>query len=428
MKLSPSSRVFASAAVPFVVAAILGACATDNGDSVHGPQFGPPPERPESGGGEGGPSVEGGPSDGGGGADADADGAQVVTCTSGTVVVLAGNDTTLSGAAQSKGGAWSGAAIAGGAAKSLPAVVALGSGFVGLTRGPADALQSVSFATSWSGVTAVGSITTIGSPALAAVGTKGHGVYLSGAVPTAGDINKFFRVETTGTVFTTTGDPVMPTAGTQSFGPSAGTLAAAGTDLAFAQAGGDEGLYVQKRDTGWSAAAPIMGAGTFNTVPPALLAVDGKLDLVLLYADNTTNHVIGYATRDGTTKAWNDAAVTQGTARTGEQLSVARISQSVVLVTFRGNNARPYFMTGTLPSAASGGAAAIGWSVPAPLLADTSTVDAAPAVAKGVCGDDAIAVYGSAGQVKATRYRGGVWTTPEPVAGASGGRISVATR
>ena len=77
-----------------------------------------------------------------------------------------------------------------------------------------------------------------------------------------------------------------------------------------------------------------------------------------------------------------------------------------MLVAFRGNNQRPYTMTGTL------GAAAITWSVPAPLLADTSTVDSAPAVAKGVCGDDAIAVFASGGQVKATQLRGGAWTVP----------------
>jgi hypothetical protein len=80
-------------------------------------------------------------------------------------------------------------------------------------------------------------------------------------------------------------------------------------------------------------------------------------------------------------------------------------------------------MTGTI------GASAITWGVPAALLADPSTVvDTSPAVAKGVCGDDAIAVFASAGQVKATRYRGGAWSAPEPVSGASGARVAVSTR
>src|SRR4051794_38760302 len=90
------------------------ACATDNGDAVHGPQFGPPPERPDSS--TDGPPIgeEGGPPPTDGGQDADA---PISTCKSGTVVVLAGNDTTLTGAAQIAGAPWAGAAIAGSAAK-----------------------------------------------------------------------------------------------------------------------------------------------------------------------------------------------------------------------------------------------------------------------------------------------------------------------
>jgi hypothetical protein len=108
---------------------------------------------------------------------------------------------------------------------------------------------------------------------------------------------------------------------------------------------------------------------------------------------------------------------------TGEQFSVASISATKLVVTFRGkDNQRPYYMTGTI------GPSAITWSAPAPLLADTSTVDSTPAVAKGVCGDDAIAVFASAGQVKATRYRAGAWSVPEPVSGASGTRVAVSTR
>lgn len=413
------SLFLCGAALP---AAVLFACATDNGDSVHGPQFGPPPERLDGGstaadgpapGEEGGPATnpEGGP---------DAGDATTPTCTSGTVAVLAGNDSSLTGAVQINGGAWTGAAIAGGAAKSVPSLVAFGTGFVGLTRGPSDALQSVTYGASFSAATAVGSLTTIGSPALTVLGTSAQAVYLSGAP----DPNKFLRIENTGASWTTTGDPVISASDAQSFGPTSGTIAAAGADLAFAQDGSNEGLYQRVRSAGaWSPAEAIMGAGTFATgAPPALVAVDGKLDLVLLYADNTANHVIGYATRDSVTKKWSNAAVTQATAQTGEQMSVARISQTVVLVTFRGNNARPYTMTGTL------GASSITWSLPVPLLADTSTVDSVPAVAKGVCGDDAIAVFATGGQIKATRYRSNAWTVPTTVTGASGSRVSVATR
>jgi hypothetical protein len=159
-----------------------------------------------------------------------------------------------------------------------------------------------------------------------------------------------------------------------------------------------------------------------KTAAPALVAVDGKFDLVLLYADNSVNNVIRFVTREKVGKVWTGVADTNSLALTGEQLSVASISATKLVVTFRGNNQRPYYMTGTI------GASAIAWSAPAALLADTSTVDTSPAVAKGVCGDDAIAVFASAGQVKATRYSSGAWSVPEPVSGATGTRVAVSTR
>jgi hypothetical protein len=407
-------------------AALLAACATDNGDAVHGPQFGPPPERPEGGSdgsvtGEGGGPSPDGSTDGGG----DADAAPTPTCTSGEIVaVLAGTDGALSGAVQVNAGAWAGAAITGGGAKSAPSLVAFGTGFVGLTRGPSDALQAVSYTTSWSGVTAVGALTTLGTPALTVLGANAQAVYLAGA---GADVNKFSRIQNSATSWTTTGDPVMPPAGTQSFGPSAGAIAAAGADLVFAQDGDNGGLYVRKWDGAvWSPELGLAVAApgtTFKDVSPALVSVPGTFDLVLLYPESAGPHVIGFATRNATTKAWSSAAVTHATAQTGEAMSAALVSPTSVVVTFRGNDSKAYTMIGTL------GAAAVTWSAPVALLADGSaTVDSSPAVAKGVCGDTAIAVFASSGQVKATRLRAGAWSVPGTVTGASGTRVSVATR
>jgi hypothetical protein len=414
-----SSRHARRAVGPAALLLFLFACATDNGDSVHGPQFGPPPERPDGSTADAGAVQEGGPTpEPDGGSDA-ADGAMPPTCAEGTIAVLAGDDTTLSAAVQSKGGAWMGASIAGGAAKSAPSLVAFGTGFVGLTRGAGDALQAVTYAASWSAATSVGTLTTIGTPAIAVVGTKAQAVVLSGAP----DTNKFFRIENSATSWTTTADALLPPGGTASFGPSAGTIASAGTDLVFAQDGADEGLYTQTwTGTAWSAAAPILGAGTFKTASPALVATDGLRDLLLVYPDNTVNHVIGYATRGAASKGWSNGAITHANAQTGEGMSVARLSATKVLVAFRGNDQRPYVMTGTV------GAAVVAWTAPVPLLADTATVASAPAVAKGVCGDEAIAVFASGGQIKATQLRGTTWTVPGTVTGASGSRVSVATR
>ena len=398
-----------------VAAALILACATDNGDAVHGPQVGPPPDRPDVGV-DGGPSSDDGgppPSDGGPASDA-----PVSTCSAGTIAVLAGNDSSLTGAWKIAGGAWKGAAIAGSAAKNHPSIVPFGNGFLGLTRGTADALQSITFETSWSAALAVGTATTIGGPALAVVGTKAHVVYLAAGAP-----NVFFRAENGGTSWGVTADPVTAAA-VQSFGPSAGTVAAAGAELVFAQNGDDDGLYTQTYDGAWSVAVPIVGAGTLKTAPPSLVAIDGKFDLVLLYVDKAASR-IGFATRAAGTKAWSNGVVAQAMALTSAQPQVARISPTTLVVTYLGTDGgggRPYWMTGTI------GASAITWSVPTALLADTSTVDGPPAVAKGVCGDDAIAVFAASGLVKATRLRGSTWSVPEAVGGASGSRVSVSTR
>lgn len=411
--------------IPFTACAVLlpgalVACATDSGDTVHGDQFGPPPERPD-GSVTDGPAVgeEGGPLPNDGGKEGDA---PSTACTSGTVVVLAGGNDTLTGAAKIAGGVWKGGGIAGGAAKNHPSIVPFGSGFLALTRGPADALQSITFDAVWSGTSTIGNATTIGAPALAVVGTKAQAVYLAPGAPSL-----FFRAENAGTSWGVTADPVT-TGGVPSVGQSAATVAAAGADLAFAQVGGtNDGLFAQAYAGGaWGTDTPIVGAGTLTSAPPTLVGVTGKFDLVLIYADNTANHVIGFATRDAGTKAWSTAIPTHATAQTPAQPSLALISASTLVATFLGNNQRPYTMTGTI------GANAITWSVPVALLADTSTVDGPPAVAKGVCGDDAIAVFAAGGQVKATRFRGSSWSVPEAVTGAagpsSGARVSVATR
>jgi hypothetical protein len=419
----PSLRFALSTTVALAGLVGLFACATDNGDSVHGPQFGPIPDRPDGSLDDGQATDEGGSttSDAEAGTDAPNGDGALPPCTSGTVAVLAGNDSSLSGAIQQNGGAWTGAAIAGGAAKSAPSLVAFGTGFLGLTRGAGDALQSVTFGTSWSGASAVGALVTLGSPSIAVVATKAQAVFLSGPDTGTPDAHKFFRIENAATTWSAA-DPVTA-AGNPSFGPSAAPAAAAGNDLVIAQDGDNAKLYTQDWSGTWAPAVQIADpVVTLKSAPPALVSVTGTFDLVLLYAQSAPPNTIGFATRDATTKMWSAGAVTQDTAQTAEQMSVTRLSATTLLVAFRGNNGRPYTMTGTI------GASSITWGLPSALLADTSTVDSAPAVAPGVCGNDAIAVFASGGIIKATEYRGTTWSVPGTVAGASGSRVSVATR
>jgi hypothetical protein len=415
MKLALARALAGALLVPCLV---LAACATDNGSNVFGDQFAPPGKKLDAGGDDASP-VPGATDAGDDASDAEADGdaPPVVTCTgSGTIAVLAGGDTTLSGAVQIDGAAWAGGAITGGGAKSLPAIVAFGSGFLGLTRGPSDVLQSVSVTTTFGTASQIGTVTTIASPALAVVGTTAHVAYLDAT-------NKFFHGTNTGAGWDAATDPVKPSAGTQSFGPSAPALAAAGTDVVFAQDGDNGGFYAQTLSGGsWSTSVQVAAASSaYKPAPPSLVATTGTLDLVGIYVDDTTRR-ISWSGRAAAGKTWGTPAAVNTVATTDEQLSVAAINASTLLLAFRGQDGKAYTSTGTISGSS------IAWTAPAALVLGGVSVDSAPAVAKGVCGDDAIVVFASSGQVKATRLRSGTWSTPESVSGASGARVAVATR
>lgn len=409
----------ATLALAFAIAA----CATDNGGGVFGQTFGAPPSRGDGGdvpGDDGGSGDDGGATDGGDASPGtDAEAGPPACSGTGTVAVLAGDDAALSGSISVNGAAWAGGAIGGGAAKSIPALVAFGAGFVGATRGPSDALQAIPATTTFAAPVAIGAATTNASPALAVVGTSAHVVYSSAA---AASVSKFFHGTNAGSGWDAATDPVQPPAGTQSFGPSAAAIAAAGTDLVFAQDGDDNGLYVQSlAGATWGAAAGVVGAGTYKPAPPALVSVSGTYDVVVAYVDKDTRR-ISAAGRNAGTKAWAAPAPIDSLATTDEGVSIARVGTAKLVIVYRGQNGKAYASIGTI------GAAGLSWTAGAPLGPSAVDVDSAPSVATGVCGDDAIAVYASAGLVRATRLHGTTWSSPEPVTGASGARVAVATR
>jgi len=396
------------------------ACATDNGSNVHGPTFGQLPSRD-------GAAADGGTEEDGAVTlpdDASSDAGEdvfVPTCNEGTAVVLAGNDTSLSGAVQSKGGAWTGAAIAGGAAKSKPAVVAFGTGFLGVTHGPADTLQSLAFASSWGAPGSLGIGTVKGAPALTTLAGKAHVVYSTGA-----GANTDFTHGIHDGASWNAATAKVGTAGNESFGTISGGLAGIGTDVFFAENGSNKGLYARTFDTAWQASTAIVGAGTVGTDPatPELLATAGKFDLLLVYVEKDTRR-ISFATHDATTKAWVDGDNVGTVATTDEKFAASRSGEFTVLVAFRGQDGNGYYSQGTLSLANT-----YSWTAPLPIGGGPAKipVDSTPAVARGVCGDDAIVVYASAGIVRALHLRGTVWSQPEVITGAAGTRVAVATR
>lgn len=415
-------------ASPVAVAlAFFAACATDNGDNVHGVQYGPTPTRD---GGEAGPfpEEEGGPTSDAGDA-ATKDGSDATSpCTSGTVAVLAGRGTptpSLSGSIQDKGGAWTGSAIAGGAAESTLALVAFGSGFLGVTHGAADTLLSTTYATSWSAPASFGVAGVKVGPTLAIVGTKAHVVYTAGA----GASSDFYHGVNGGSGWDAANDPV---GSPPSFGAFPAGLAAAGTELGFAQAGTNNGLYYQSWSGAWSmykgpdTIDGVDGAGAAEAASPALATVDGKFDVVLAYANKDGLNKIRWVARDATTKIFTAPEDVNGSnttyASTLEPIALTRVGTFTLLLTFRGNDGKGYYASGTL------GATTITWSSPAPLATGGVAVDTTPRAAKGVCGDDAVIAFASSGAVKVVRLRGSTLTAPETVLGAAGTRVAIATR
>jgi hypothetical protein len=399
------------------------ACGTDNGSNVFGPTFGP--NEAKDGGSppassNGGPGTDAAsPGDGDGGTDASDETSS--PCATGTVAVLAGNDASLSGSVQSKGGPWSGAAIAGGAALSKPALVPFGAGFLGVVRGTAGALQSTAFATAWTGATSFGNANVKGPPALAVSGTKAHVVYSAGPGPNT-DFAHGIHDGTAWNAATAT----VGAKPSHSFGTVGAGLAAAGTSVVFVENGSDDKLYARTFDGAWGAAAAIpdaMSTGTSLPAPPVVVAAEGAIDLVAVYVQMTTRR-LSFATRAAADKTWQDRGVIHMLATTDEPFSATRISQSTFLVAFRGQDGNGYHAQGTL-----GAGGTIAWTAAQPVGAGGNvSVDSAPAVAKGVCADDAIVVYASGGAIKATRLRGTSWTAPETVTGATGSRVAVATR
>jgi hypothetical protein len=396
----------------------LAACATDSGPTLYGDSYGPPGESDAAAADEAA-SPDDAALDGDHPDDAAVDGEAPPLCATGTLAVLAGNDSALTAAVRVGGAPWATAALAGAAARSIPALVSTGGGFLAATRSAGDVLQWSAFTTAWSAPQTLGVSGAKGAPELAVQGAKVHLVYAAGA----GDAKDFFHGVYDGTWDAANANVGVPPE--HSFGTTGAGLAAAGSEIVFAENGSDDGLYVRSFTASWGAAAPVAGAGTLGDqwpAPPRLVATPGTaFDMVLVYVQKTT-HRLAFATRATGSAVWTERGVVHDLATTEDRISLVRTAPSALLVAFRGQDGKGYHAQGAITGDG------ITWTAAAPLGPSAAAVDSPPALAKGICGDDAIAVFATGGAVKATRLRGTAWTAPETVTGASGGRVAVATR
>lgn len=401
-------------------AGLLAACAsTEDGGRTFGPVFDPDAgsETPPRDGAA--PDAGKSPLDDAG-ADA-ADGAAPPgdggACT-GAMALLAGAPGALVGATWTEGVGWASAPIAGGGAEAAPSVVAVGSGFLGVVRGAADALLAVGAQPTFGVPGPVGAATTRSAPSLVATATGARAVY-------QGTDYKHAHAAWQGGAF----GAVQPMgAGVdQSFGPSAPSAAAlASGDVAVAWNGDftadQERLLVRTLEgSAWSTTTPITGSLTLPAAAPAIVAVAGApRDLVVVWVDKTTRYLTA-ASRDAATKTWSAGAAIAPPAAlptTNEAPHLAAVGPGAVVLVWRGQDDKPYLARGAV---AAGG---VSFAAPEPVVPGTNPVVlSAPAVAAAPCGEHAVIAYARDTGVEVVRLEAQGAKAPEPVGGTAGARV-----
>lgn len=403
---------------------VVSACTDDEGGALFGPSYGDLPRRDAR--------VVDGQLIGPDGEVLGPDGEVLPPPETCVVAILAGNDTSLSAAVQVEGGAWTAKAIAGGAAKSLPALAPTATGFVGVTHGTGDALQTTIYAGgTWTAAEGFGVAGVKGPPALAVAGTRAHVVYSAGAGPNRNFHHGIFDGQGWNAGTAEVGPPL-------SFGTVSGALAGVGSEVVFAENGGTDvqdavnrpKVYARTFGTAWSASTTIDGNSMGSTIvaTPQLVGLDGANDLALIYVQGATTETpegtrrISFATRSsGAAHTWSGVAVTHPFATTSEAFTAARAADGSVLVAFRGGDGNAYHLR-------SSAGATLTWPAASALGATAPAVDSAPAIARGVCGDLAVAAYATGGTVSVTRLRGTSWSAPVVVPGLTGSRVAIATK
>ena len=336
------------------------------------------------------------------------------TCTA-TTALLAGNGSTLVGASAKGTAALTGAALVGSVTDRV-SVVPFGAGFLGVARAADDSIVSSLFgAGSWAAATTVGAVTTHDAPMLAVTGTTAHLAYQQ-----KGDF-KFYHGQYTGSAWDAATDPVGVGVA-QSYGPRGPGFAAVGTTPVVLQAGDDGFLY--DRDyagSAWSAAHQQAATSVEKTLPPTLVAlVGGSADLLGVYMRLTDFKIMSVTRTSGT---WSPPVLLDVNAYANDPVNVAPMSGGRALLAYRGSDGKGYF---SVYDPAKNPV----WTLPAAIGGTAPLVESAPAIALGVCGDDAVVAYAATGgAVYVTHFVGGTFGAAAPVSGTGGAKyVGIATR
>ncbi len=396
------------------------ACGTDNGQKQFGPSF--DLDSGNGGGqGEGGGTADGASiaDDGGGGGDggSDSGGKDACTCTN-VLAVVSGGASSAFGSTYAQG-AWKTTSLATTVSgnpgadtppgQSVPAIASLGSGFVAAMRTATNSVTSVTWsAGAWSSVATIGAAVARDTPSITTLSGKAHLV-------TQGTDYKFYHGTYAGGVWDAATDPVGGAAALQSFGPTTPQIAAVGTEIVgvfsgdSSTDGGTGGLYdIRYGAAAWTPPTSHPSPLSYFRANPTIsaLAAGGAMDLVAVYVDTATRQ-LQWTGRLGN-GTYTAPATVSVTALSNVGLSMATISNGKLALVFWGQDTKPYFSLGTV------GGQSVTWTTPAALVSGANPQIASPPnVTAGICGDDAVATYATAGSAYVTRLHGASWTTPE---------------
>ena len=317
------------------------------------------------------------------------------------IAVVGGNGTAAVGATL-RGQTWTVSTL-GGSAASTPAIVATTGGFQTVFReATTNALAYSTFDSSWSTLAPIGAALSLDIPALAVVGSDLHLIY-------RGTDSKFYHGTYAANAWDGAANPVS-FGGVQSFGPSAPSAAAAGGDLVIAQDGSDNYLYDQTFTTAWQGAVQHAGAMVSAVAPTLVAANGGAYDLVVVYVHENDYELYWSGRASGT---WSTPAQVGTNVYTNFPVSLAALPGGQLAMIYEGSNLEPY---ATLFNPA----ATPPWVAPAPLVASANPIGPSPpAVASGVCGYDAVAVFASDTALELVTLTAGVWSAPSSIPSTS---------
>jgi hypothetical protein len=332
--------------------------------------------------------------------DAAADGA----ASNGVLLMLAGGPLQVVAGEYTPGSGWT-STILSGATANAPALAVIGhtSGvaMIGSTSGNGQLLYTTW--TSEKGWSALGEVSstaaTNGPPSLVAVGGVAYGVFRA-------TNSMDYLAVWDGSSWNPSAEPVMFSGGRQSFGPSAPTITALGTDVVIAYAGPDGDLHDQSRTSGyWQTANGHDISAQHLSVTPTIVAPTAAADLMIVYVRGDTN-AIWFTTRSA--DVWASPSNVDLTAGyTSMPVSLAALPNGEVLMAFTGQDGKVYwsrYTPGTVPP----------WTQPAAITTPNYSTVSPPSVVPGLGSATAelLFVDSSSNAAKHTRLFGGVWSTP----------------